>query len=388
MMRILVLVHEFPPVGGGGGRVAEDICRELSKRGHQINVITSHIRGLPHEEDRDGFHIIRLPSFREQPYRASFLSMLVYVLTGLYAGLRLIRRWRPDIIHVHFAVPAGALAWALSKLTGILFMLTTHLGDIPGGVSEKTNEWFRFVFPLTPPIWKDASRVTAVSNYTRTLAKKHYRVDIDIIYNGIDLTLLNHGDLQLHTPPRIIFAGRFMEQKNPLQVANVLAKLKYLEWECAMLGDGPLLDGVKKIVTEHGMENRFTFPGWVTPQEVLDWFGKSDILFLPSLSEGLPVVGVQALVKGLAIVASRVGGFVDLVEEGRNGYLVSPHDEESMINALRILLTDHVILSKARKRSQEIANRFNLLNIVDSYEGFMENITNFQKKVRRGNRES
>jgi len=368
MMRILVLVHEFPPVGGGGGHVAEDICRELSKRGHQINILTSHIKGLPHEEDRDGFHIIRLRSLREQPYRASFLSMLVYVITGLYAGLRLIQRWRPDIIHVHFAVPAGALAWMLSKLTGIPYMLTTHLGDIPGGVSEKTNEWFRFVFPLTPLIWKDANRVTAVSNYTRTLAKKHYHVDIDIIYNGIDLTLLDLGDLQVHTPPRIVFAGRFMEQKNPVQVANVLARLRNLEWECTMLGDGPLLSNVKKIVTEHGMEKRFTFPGWVTQQEVLDWFGKSDILFLPSLSEGLPVVGVQALVKGLAIVASRVGGFVDLVEEGGNGYLVSPHDEVSIMNALQSLLMDAEKLQRARYRSREIARRFDIISIVDTYE--------------------
>lgn len=383
MMRILVLVHEFPPVGGGGGHVAEDICRELSKRGHRINILTSHIKGLPHEEDRDGFHIIRLRSLREQPYRASFLSMLVYVITGLYAGLRLIRRWRPDIIHVHFAVPAGALAWMLSKLTGIPYMLTTHLGDIPGGVSEKTNEWFRFVFPLTPLIWKDANRVTAVSNYTRTLAKKHYHVDIDIIYNGIDLTLLDLGDLQVHTPPRVVFAGRFMEQKNPVQVANVLAKLRNLEWECTMLGDGPLLSNVKKIVAEHGMEKRFTFPGWVTQQEVLDWFGKSDILFLPSLSEGLPVVGVQALVKGLAIVASRVGGFVDLVEEGGNGYLVSPHDEVSIINALQPLLMDAEKLQRARYRSREIARRFDIISIVDTYEEYMESITNFRKNTER-----
>ena len=374
MMRILILVHEFPPVGGGGGRVAEDLSRELTRRGHQIYVITSHIKGLPYQEDRDGFHIIRLRSLREQAYRASFLSMLAYVLTGLYAGLCLIRRWRPDIIHVHFAVPAGALAWALSKLTGIPYMLTTHLGDVPGGVSEKTNEWFRFVFPFTPPIWKDACCVIAVSNYTRMLAEKHYDVDIDVIYNGIDLTVSNYGDIQLHTPPKIVFAGRFMEQKNPLQVVNVLAKIKNLEWECAMLGDGPLLDGVKKIVAKHEMENRFTFSGWVTSQEVLDWFEKSDILFLPSLSEGLPVVGIQALVKGLAVVASDVGGFVDMVEDGENGFLVSPYDEVSLMNALQSLLTDAKKLRRARHRSREIARKFDLISIVDAYEKKMKEL--------------
>ena len=66
-MRILVLNHEFPPIGGGGGRAAEDICRELSKRGYEIKVLTTHIKGLLHEEERDGYQIIRLPSLRAQP---------------------------------------------------------------------------------------------------------------------------------------------------------------------------------------------------------------------------------------------------------------------------------------------------------------------------------
>src|SRR5512147_1071899 len=102
-MRILVLVHEFPPVGGGGGRVAEDLCSKLARRGHTVKVLTTHIKGLPYEEEREGFQVIRVGSMRRQPYRASFLSMAFYVLAGLWAGLRLIRRFRPDLIHGHFA---------------------------------------------------------------------------------------------------------------------------------------------------------------------------------------------------------------------------------------------------------------------------------------------
>ena len=79
-MRILVLNHEFPPIGGGGGRAAEDICRGLTKWGHEIKVLTAHIKGLPREEERDGYTIVRLSSLRTQPYKASFLSMAAYVL--------------------------------------------------------------------------------------------------------------------------------------------------------------------------------------------------------------------------------------------------------------------------------------------------------------------
>ena len=74
-MRILVLIHEFPPVGGGGGRVAEDLCSKLVKRGHEVKVLTTHIKGLPYKEERNGFHIVRFGSLRLEPYRASFLSM-------------------------------------------------------------------------------------------------------------------------------------------------------------------------------------------------------------------------------------------------------------------------------------------------------------------------
>src|SRR5512147_2695046 len=122
-MRILVLVHEFPPVGGGGGRVAEDICTKLARRGHEVKVLTTHIKGLPHQEERKGFQVVRVGSLRRQPYRASLLSMAVYVLAGLWAGLRLIGSFKPHVIHGHFAVPAGALAWMLSRLTRIPYVL-------------------------------------------------------------------------------------------------------------------------------------------------------------------------------------------------------------------------------------------------------------------------
>src|SRR5688572_19299587 len=123
-MRILVLNHEFPPIGGGGGRAAEDICRGLARRGHDVTVLTTYLKGLPYKEKKDGYQILRIPSLRIQPFRASFVAMAAYVLAGLWPGYRTIRLLRPDVIHVHFAVPAGVLAWALSKFSGIPYVLT------------------------------------------------------------------------------------------------------------------------------------------------------------------------------------------------------------------------------------------------------------------------
>jgi glycosyltransferase involved in cell wall biosynthesis len=367
-MRILVLNHEFPPIGGGGGRAAEDLCRGLAKRGHDIRVLTSHLKGLPHEAKRDGYQIVRISSLRTQPYRASFPSMAAYVLAGLWAGYRFIRVFQPDVIHVHFAVPAGALAWVLSRLSGIPYVLTVHLGDVPGGVTEKTSGWFRWIYPFTYLIWRDASHIAAVSEFTRSLALKKYKEEMQVIPNGVDASSLRPERILLNHPPRIIFAGRFMPQKNPLQVIQTLSQLRELPWQCVMIGDGPLIEDVKRAVVEFDLQDRFQFTGWIGGSEVLSWFDKSDILFMPSLSEGLPVVGLEALSKGLAIVASQVGGFVDLVENDKNGYLIHTDDTTKFGMTLRELLSDEDRLLAFRNASLEKAKVFDINRIVEQYE--------------------
>jgi glycosyltransferase involved in cell wall biosynthesis len=367
-MKILVLIHEFPPIGGGGGRVAQDICQVLARQGHEITVLTAHLAGLPKEETVDGIRVLRLSSFRREAFRADLKAMAGYVLSGLWAGYQLIKRWQPELIHVHFAVPAGALAWALSKLTGVPYLMTIHLGDVPGGVPEKTGRWFRWVMPFTHPIWRDAKRVVAVSAFTRQLALEHYRREIEVIPNGVDLTLLRPAGIRVQKVPRIVFAGRLIQQKNPLQIVRTLAALKDLPWDCVIIGDGLLMSDVQHAIVEYGLGERFTLTGWIAPENVLEWFDRSDILFMPSLSEGMSVVGVQALAKGLAMVVSKIGGFVDIVDDGENGYLVELSDPSRFPAVLRELLSDEARLDRFRRASLKKALRFDRVPIAKRYE--------------------
>lgn len=370
-MRVLVLIYEFPPVGGGGGRVAEDICRGLVQRGHEVCLLTSHLKGLPRREKREGMQVLRVPVGRRQAFKAGFIDMLGYVVSGFVPGLRLISRWKPDVMHVHFAVPSGALALPLSILTGVPYILTAHLGDVPGGVPDKTERWFKWVFPFTPPIWRAAKKVFSVGEFTRGLVWKSYAIEAPVIPNGVDLDLLNPGEIKLGEPPRIMFAGRFVMQKNPLQVVRALSQIKDIPWHCVMVGDGPLRKDVEREINEHGLIDRFTLTGWITPDEVIGWFARSDILFMPSLSEGLPVVGVQAVAMGLAVVASRVGGFIDLVEPDFNGFLLDGQNASLGVSDLRQLLMSPNMLLSFRENSRQHAEKFDIQHIVDSYETAM-----------------
>jgi glycosyltransferase involved in cell wall biosynthesis len=165
------------------------------------------------------------------------------------------------VIHVHFAVPAGPAALVVSRLTGIPYLLTAHLGDVPGGTPEKTGRWFRWIYPFTPPVWKLAARVVAVSEFTRELAIRSYPVEVQVIPNGVDLAALDPGSLRAGSPPLVVFAGRFVTQKNPLQVVRTLAELRDLPWRCAMLGDGPLRAEVEAEIDRRGLRDRFLLPG-------------------------------------------------------------------------------------------------------------------------------
>lgn len=368
-MRILVLIHEYPPVGGGGGRVAQDLCQRLAAAGHEIHLLTAQCGDLPALETQGNLTVERLPSWRREPFRADLKAMTGYVLAALRRGLGLVKSWKPDVIHAHFAVPAGAAAWAISVLTGTPYILTAHLGDVPGGVPEKTGKWFRWIFPLTPPIWRRARQVVAVSQFTRQLARQSYPdVAVEVIPNGVDLKALDPGEIILQHPPRVVFAGRFMPQKNPLQVVRALAAVHDLPWQCEMLGDGPLKGAVQQEIAASGLQERIHLGGWVTPEQVLQAYARSDILFMPSLSEGLPVAGVQALAMGLALVVSRIGGWVDLVQEGQNGVMVAVDEPAGFSAALRDLLGSPEKLSAARHASRRLAERFDLARISEAYE--------------------
>jgi glycosyltransferase involved in cell wall biosynthesis len=372
-MRILVIIYEYPPIGGGGGKAAQDICEGLAQRGHEVQVITSHFGDLPRLEQSPNLIIRRIEVRRKQAFRAGLRTMLAYVWNAARQGVNLAREWKPDVIHVHFAVPCGPAAWWISRQTGIPYVLTAHLGDVPGGSPEKTGGWFRWVKPFTPPIWKQAARVTAVSEYTRGLAQEHYPVEVRVIPNGVDLETVKPPTLEPHDPPGIVFAGRFVEQKNPLQIVRTLAQLTDLPWHCTLVGDGALKPAVEAEIARSNMQERFSLPGWVKREQVLAIYEQNDIFFMPSRSEGLPVVGVEALAMGLALVLGKAGGNIDLVGNGagaetRNGYLVDSEDTDGFVQALRALLEQPEHLCDARRQSRKLAARFDRRLVVGAYE--------------------
>ncbi len=378
-MKILVLIHEFPPVGGGGGPIARDLSLQWVKAGHQVRVVTARFGDLPYQENIDGLEVIRLDCHRTEAFRAKMKAMIGYITAAVKYCCFECGDFQPDLIHVHFAVPNGPAAMLAAKKMNVPYVITAHLGDIPGASPEKTKKWFSYIQPFTPPIWRKAARVVAVSEFSRRMALKSYNVPIDVIPNGIDYEMIRNPQIVRHETPRIAFAGRFVPQKNLLQIVKTLAQVKDLNWQAVLIGDGQDKEMLLDRVKAEGLDGRIEFPGWKTPEEVIDIFHHSDILFMPSLTEGLPVTGIQGMASGMALLLSNAGGNPEIIREGSNGFIHDPEDTEGFAKDLRTLLQDPDLLLKMRKNSLEQAASFDIRKTAADYLKIFEEVLENKK---------
>ncbi len=364
-LRILCLNYEYPPVGGGGGRIAHRINAGLVARGHAVRVQTAGMRHLAANETVDGVEIFRAESFRKKEDTCTVPEMAMYLVTSLRPALHHVRSWRPDVIHVHFAVPTGALALAVHWLTGMPYVLTAHLGDVPGGVPEQTAGLFRLVQPFTRPIWNSACAVTAVSTFVADLAAAAYGLRPEVILNGIPLRPA--PQIKVNNPPRILLVGRLSVQKNPLLAIETFARLTDLAWQLDVIGDGPLRPEMERAAHSAGIGNRVNFRGWLGGDAVATEMAGADVLLMASLAEGLPMAAIEALGHGLAVVSTPIPGVRDVVDDGENG-VIGSFDADEMAAAFRPVLSDATVRQRLREGAVRTAVRFDLDRVVDQYE--------------------
>jgi len=318
---------------------------------------------------RDHIEILRPESFRRREDTCTVPEMGLYIVTSLLPVLREARSWRPHVVHAHFAVPTGPVALAARVFAGIPYVLTAHLGDVPGGVPEQTDHLFRLLGPLVAPVWRRARTVTAVSRFVAGLASRAYGVKPIVIPNGVKPVA--QPELGAHSPRRIVMAGRLSIQKNPLLAIEALALIRKMDWSLDVIGDGPLGPEMRALAQREGIDARVTLHGWLSDAQVAQVMAKGDILLMTSLHEGLPMVAIEALQWGLAIVGSQIGGMRDVVEEEKNGVLceLTP---SAFAEKLRRLLAAPEMLERMRRASREKAGDFDLEKTVTAYENALE----------------
>ncbi|KRB81841.1 glycosyltransferase family 4 protein [Noviherbaspirillum sp. Root189] len=254
-------------------------------------------------------------------------------LTDVYA---LLRRERPDLVHANSS-KAGVIGRAAATLAGIPAVFTAHGWAFTEGVSRRQAQIATVVEKMVAPL---AKKIICVSDYDRSLALRKGVGDaaqMVTVHNGIPDIAPPVAPV-LNAVPRIVMVARFAAPKDyeTLLRAAALFQPQDLRVEC--VGDGPDLVASRSLAKELGVEDRVIFHG--ARSDVAALLSDADIFVLLSRWEGLPISILEAMRAGLPVIASRVGGVPEAVEDGVTGILLERNDAGALADALRSLISD------------------------------------------------
>ena len=299
------------------------------------------VRTLAHLACRDGIWPASLVAEREARYGPAFKAEQ-RARNALFFAEHFLRRGVAHF-HVHFARNATHTALFVKAISKIGFSFTAHAQDFMVDVGSEE---------LLREMCREAAFVVAVSDYSRKLliqkcpdsAGKIHR-----IYNGVDLRKFPaRPPRQPALRPRILSIGRLIEFKGFYDLIASCAGLKKrnIEFECEIIGDGPLRDALQNQITAAGLDGIVCLLGALPQEEVVRHLTDCDVFALASIvdskgaSDVLPTVILEAMASARPIVSTRLGAIPEMVRDGESGLLVDPGNIEELANALESLLRD------------------------------------------------
>jgi glycosyltransferase involved in cell wall biosynthesis len=233
-LRILSLSYEYPPIGGGGAPMCEGLSETLAAAGHEVDVVTSGMKGLPELEERRGVRIHRVPCLRRHLHYSTTPELLTTLVPLYRKALALHRERAFDLNHCHFAVPSGIPSYWLQRRTGLPYVISCHGSDIPGYNPDRFQWEHRLIRPIWLPIMRGATALICASHFLADLVHRQLDVAVDVIPYGFDPPAFVDAPRE----NRILTATRMFERKGVQFLIRALQQLD-THYEVWIAGDGP-----------------------------------------------------------------------------------------------------------------------------------------------------
>jgi glycosyltransferase involved in cell wall biosynthesis len=265
------------------------------------------------------------------------------------------RSFAPDIISTHTA-KSGFIGRLAARTLNIPVLYTPHGWSF----TERMPRRERWVYLRAERFAaKYAARIIAVARYEREVALR-YRIaepsKLVAIHNGmVDVgpRLLANPGIQ---PPGIVMVARFEPPKDHALLVRALSDLKGLEWELNLVGNGPSMPAVRKLVESTGLAGRVHFLD--ERKDVPAILAAAQLFVLVTRSEGFPRSILEAMRAGLPVIASNAGGISEAVADGETGFVVPLSDGEVLKTRIVELITDPKLRVRmggaARKRYERL----------------------------------
>lgn len=264
---------------------------------------------------------------------------------------------KPDLIHLHVPVKAGAIAVQMKKEYSIPFVVTEHSSAYFKHIPENyfsRNRYFRFI---TKQSFEEALAVCSVSNWLLKHLGSLFNIkQTKLIRNVVDTTVFYPAENK-NDRPRFIHVSMMHPLKNVEGVLHALAALKEKSAHWEMWFVGPKLNENVELAEQLGIADHVIWKGTLSYNEVAACVRSADALVHFSNYENLPCVINEALCCGIPIISSNVGGIAELIDSS-NGVLVAPGDVNALTTALENFLQQKINYNKT-EIAASAANQFN-----------------------------
>ncbi len=337
--------------------VAYNLCLNLTRRGHYVQIFTSSEDRKDHIDDYKGVIVHRYGSMLR--YRSEPVSPGI-----LYKPLN----YDVDVVHIHSGVSISLLAgyrYAMEKKKPLV--ITWHGDSLReygrySGIVPGVAAYF-YKRCLADKVLSRADVIISPSESYIDESKflEKYRGKIAVIPNGVNLEKFDISyskeeckrKLGLNEKNVVLFVGRLYPLKGPhillKAIPNVIKENK--DTLFVFVGGGNV-DEYKKLSEEIGVKEYVKFTGYIDEEKYF-YYRASDIFCLPSTLESFGIVNLEAMACGVPIVASRVGGIPDIVNDGENGLLITPGDSNALADAIIYLLENKDIRERMGKNGKK-----------------------------------
>lgn len=311
-MKIIQVLPELDI--GGVERHVIDLSNELAERGHDVLVISNG--GQMQGQLYDKVLHWQLPVHKKDPFTAFSCSKKIFSRVKDEG-------W--EVIHAHSRVPAW-IAWIVSYKTKVPWLYTAHA-------------CYSLNYGLIP--LKHAKYVISVSETVKKHLNDYLPPNNIVVQNALPAPSLCWSPESScgKTEIKFLFIGRLTRIKGLQTVIEALGAVDEECWTLDVLGDGIMMDELKKLSQEMGISQKVTFHG--SSDETDEYMAKSDCLLFPSYSEGMPLTLARAVQIGIPVIASNIPSVSELAgsEEG----LVPPGDIEGWRSAITYFMSSGII---------------------------------------------
>lgn len=390
-MKILRIIS-FGFEGGGAETSVVEVDRILRKKGNVIKVISSDVRpSVPHFSDFE-FKAIN----PNNPFKVFFHLINV---SAFFTIRKVVKNYKPDIVLLDTMGEISPLALLLFR--NIPLVMTIHGPEffIPNLLiwamnknnfkNEKIDKgnfnltgkinylYFKYIqgaaYKLT---LKKVNLFIVNSTYMQKIIKNDLKPNV-VIHNGIKLLKYK----QIGNNNNLLYVGRIEKYKGVEYAIKAMPKIieKFPQTQFSIVGEGTYEKNLVSLVKKMKLQDNIHFLGWVNHKDIESYYEKSSVVIMPSLvPEAFGNTGIEAMSKGRPVIASRVGGIPEWLEDEKSGFLINPGNSNEIAEKIIKLFGNHNLLiafsKNAGNRAKSFSSETYAANLEKTYQSLISNL--------------